>query len=127
MEDGNATLRQGGGDLVAYPHHVAGIVVGAEAAGGGVFLSGGHGVGFAAVAVDDEYLRAVIGELGGKAAVGEGIGIQLCTGGVFQIYAVDHGIPLGGGRSGGLSGDTVVGKSQAVGEGGICGGGGRIR
>ena len=87
---------------------------------------GGHGVGLAAVAVDDEHLRAVIGELGGKAAVGESIGIQLRTGGVFQIYAVDHGVPLGGGRSGGLGGDTVVGKGQAVGEGGSCGGG-RIR
>ena len=79
------------------------------------------------MAVDDEHLRAVIGELGGKGAVGESISIQLRTGGVFQIYAVDHGVPLGGGRSGGLSGDTVVGKGQAVGEGGICGGGGRIR
>jgi len=97
VEDGNAALRQGGGDLVAYPHHVAGIVVGAEAAGGGVFLPGGHGVGLAAVAVDDEHLRAVIGELGGKAAetlaaqltqTGSTAGVDAITGSTMTSEAI---------------------------------------
>ena len=68
-----------------------------DAAGGGVFLPGGHGVGLAAVAVDDEHLRAVIGELGGKAAetlaaqltqTGSTAGVDAITGSTMTSEAI---------------------------------------
>ena len=50
-------------DLVAHAHHVAGHIQRAVVVGGDILLPGGHGVGLAAVGVDDEHLRPVLRHL----------------------------------------------------------------
>ena len=112
VENGEARLLQGGGNLVTHPDHVVIAVGGAALAAGHILLSRRHGVGLAAVGMYNENLGALLlRQTGGKGAVKEGgiEGVHRC---VADIYISRHHITLRGGGHQRPGGNAVVGKYQ---------------
>ena len=108
MKDGDAVGGQDGSDLITHADHIHRVIRRAAGAGGGILLSFGHGVGLAAVGVDDQNLRRVVGECGGEAAVEPG-GVQRLGGVVFDKYVTYLHKAGGGGGGDSLGRGAVVG------------------
>ena len=112
MQHGNAVVRQHRRNLVPHPHHVFGGVAGAAGAGGDVALPLRHGVGLAAVGVQDQHLGRVAGQLGGKAFRRQRGGIQRFVGAVLDAHAPHHRVARGVGDLHRLGGHAVILKGQ---------------
>ena len=114
MQNGNAVPGENGGHFVTDTDHIAGGVSGAEGAAGLVFLSWRHGVGFGGVAVDDQYLRAILAQPRAETVPCQFGGIHLTGGCVFNVDAVDHGVAFFRGGHHRLGGYAVVSEGKTV-------------
>ena len=112
MEDRESRLLQGLFQLLPHPDHVEAAVRGPAVAAGDVLLARRHGVGLAAVGVDDEDLGALLLRKGGGEGSVEDGGVKFPVGAVVDVHVPCNHVALRRGGHQGPGGDAVVGEEE---------------